>query len=59
MKRALASYLQSQSRTLPGLPMDIESAKVFLNNLLETNPGNVLAVGVVNQIEAIEEIIGD
>lgn len=59
MKKALASYLQSQSRTLPGLPMDIESAKVFLNNLLETNPGNVLAVGVVNQIEAIEEIIGD
>ena len=39
--------------------MDIESAKVFLNDLLETNPGNVLAVGVVNQIEAIEEIIGD
>lgn len=59
MKRALASYLQSQSRTLPGLPMDIESAKVFLQNILETNPGNVLAVGVVNQIEAIEEIIGD
>ena len=59
MKRALASYLQSQSRNLPGLPMDIESAKVFLNDLLETNPGNVLAVGVVNQIEAIEEIIGD
>ena len=59
MKRAMASYLQSQSRTLPGLPMDIESAKVFLQNILETNPGNVLAVGVVNQIEAIEEIIGD
>jgi hypothetical protein len=59
MNRALASYLSSQSRNLPGLPMDIEGAKVFLYDLLKTNPGNRLAVAVVNQIEAIEEVIGD
>jgi hypothetical protein len=39
--------------------MDIEGAKVFLYDLLKTNPGNRLAVAVVNQIEAIEEVIGD
>tara|TARA_R100001591_G_scaffold19018_1_gene25670 strand:- start:860 stop:2707 length:1848 start_codon:yes stop_codon:yes gene_type:complete len=68
MTRAMTSYLQSQSQLIPGLPTDIEGAKIFLdgllfgdpaNNIPPSDPGNILAIGVVNTIEANEQFLGN
>jgi hypothetical protein len=59
MTRAMASYLKQQQASFPGLPMDVESAKVFLKDLQDANPGDAFIVAIITQIETFEQIIGN
>jgi len=59
MREALTSYILGQQRTMPGLPSDIEGAKVFLKQRLKSDPQNPLTLGVVQTIKSYEKLLRD
>jgi hypothetical protein len=59
MGEALTSYILGQQRTMPGLPSDIEAAKVFLQQRLQSDPQNPLTLGVVQTIKSYEKLLRD
>lgn len=59
MGEALTSYLLGQQRTMPGLPLDIEAAKEFLQERLKPNPRDPLTLGVVQTIKSYEKLLRD
>ena len=59
MREALTSYILGQQRTMPGLPSDIEGAKVFLQQRLQSDPQNPLTLGVVQTIKSYEKLLRD
>ena len=45
--------------TLPGLPTDVEEAKIFLKQITDANPNDMLAVGVTQTIRSYEKLLRD
>ena len=59
MSEALTSYLESSGTIIPGLPTDLEEAKTFLKEITDANPGDMLAVGVIQTIKSYEKLLRD
>ena len=57
MSEAITSYLQGQSVLMPGLPQNIEEAKIFLQQKLVANPSDMVAVGITQTIRDYEKTL--
>ena len=57
MRDAIDSYLQASQTLMVGLPGDLEGAKQFLQQRLQANPGDVLAVGIAKTIKSYEKLL--
>ena len=59
MRDAIDSYLQQTRTLMVGLPSDLEGAKQFLQQRLQANPGDVLAVEIAKTIKSYEKLLRD
>ena len=57
MNEAITGYLQGQLILMPGLPQNVEEAKIFLKERMDANPSDMIAVGITQTIKSYEKTL--